>query len=268
MTGLLLATPAFAQGVGGGSTGSGAQMATEATETPENAASTSGDAEGGERRICRRVETGTGSRMSYRADLHDRRPVAQLQPQLTELGRRGTAGSARRGSGPPRCPPKPAFSATRIEADIVGVDDRDDFRRRQHLVGPGETRPRPPRWHSPARARAGRRSSPFREAPRSLGSMSRLKSAKPTWPIRTPSSRALDRPIAVAEQRPQAGRAQQLAPGVLARERRAAEIAHDLGVAHHRRLGVEIACRERAEDEPRGLAASEPRLGRLTSCRG
>ena len=66
MTGLLLTTPAFAQGVGGGSTGSGAQMATEATETPENAASTSGDAEGGERRICRRVETGTGSRMSYR----------------------------------------------------------------------------------------------------------------------------------------------------------------------------------------------------------
>ena len=41
-------------------------MATEAAEAPENATSTAGEAEGGERRICRRVETATGSRMSYR----------------------------------------------------------------------------------------------------------------------------------------------------------------------------------------------------------
>ena len=40
-------------------------MATETTETSENAASTAGDATGAERRICRRVETATGSRMSY-----------------------------------------------------------------------------------------------------------------------------------------------------------------------------------------------------------
>jgi|RhiMethySRZTD1v2_1073278.scaffolds.fasta_scaffold2817307_1 hypothetical protein len=66
ITGLLLATPALAQGEGGGSTGSGGQMAAETTETPENGASTAGEGEGGERRICRRVETPTGSRMPYR----------------------------------------------------------------------------------------------------------------------------------------------------------------------------------------------------------
>ena len=65
ITGLLLATPAFAQGVGGGSTGSGAQMATEATDAPENGTSTATESTGSERRICRRVETATGSRMSY-----------------------------------------------------------------------------------------------------------------------------------------------------------------------------------------------------------
>ena len=66
ISGLLLSAPAFAQGVGGGSTGSGAQMATGAAEAPAEATSTGGETEGGERRICRRIETATGSRMSYR----------------------------------------------------------------------------------------------------------------------------------------------------------------------------------------------------------
>ena len=66
ISGLLVSAPAFAQGVGGGPTGSGAQMATDAAEAPENAASASGEGDGTERRICRRVETATGSRMSYR----------------------------------------------------------------------------------------------------------------------------------------------------------------------------------------------------------
>jgi hypothetical protein len=66
ISGLLLAAPAFAQVNGGGSmTGSGASMSSSQSETPEGAS----DGEGGEgenRRICRRVETASGSRMSYR----------------------------------------------------------------------------------------------------------------------------------------------------------------------------------------------------------
>jgi hypothetical protein len=66
ISGLLLAAPAFAQANGGGSmTGSGASMSSGQSEAPEGAS----DSEGGEgenRRICRRVETASGSRMSYR----------------------------------------------------------------------------------------------------------------------------------------------------------------------------------------------------------
>ena len=63
IAGLLLATPAFAQG--NGPTGRGAQLATETAEAPENATATAREATARERRICRRVETATGSRMSY-----------------------------------------------------------------------------------------------------------------------------------------------------------------------------------------------------------
>ena len=99
--------------------------------------------------------------------------------------------------------------------------------------------------------------------------MSRLKSAKPSWPIIAPVVAPLDRPIAVAEQAPQAGAAEQLAPAVLARQRLAAEMAHDLGIAHHRRLGVDVVGAERPEDEARGLQRpGAARAGHLISCRG
>ncbi len=66
ISGLLVAAPAFAQVNGGGTmTGSGASISSSQTNLPEGAS----DAEGGEgenRRICRRVETASGSRMSFR----------------------------------------------------------------------------------------------------------------------------------------------------------------------------------------------------------
>ena len=66
ISGLLLTAPAFAQANGGGGmTGSGASIASGQSETPESA-STSEGGEGADRRICRRVETASGSRMSFR----------------------------------------------------------------------------------------------------------------------------------------------------------------------------------------------------------
>lgn len=59
----LLASPALAQG-GGTISGSGGELATQ-NETPESTGQ-SGQGADGQRRICRRVETGSQSRMTYR----------------------------------------------------------------------------------------------------------------------------------------------------------------------------------------------------------
>ena len=65
ISGLLLAAPAFAQANdGNGATGSGASISTGQADLSEEASGNAG--EGENRRICRRVETASGSRMSYR----------------------------------------------------------------------------------------------------------------------------------------------------------------------------------------------------------
>ena len=65
-SGLLVTAPAFAQpSGGGGTTGSGASVSTGQSELPEGASNTEGG-EGENRRICRRVEIASGSRMSFR----------------------------------------------------------------------------------------------------------------------------------------------------------------------------------------------------------
>ena len=66
ISGLLLSAPVFAQGNGGTMTGSGAAIATGSNELPPEAAATEEGGEGENRRICRRVEIASGSRMSYR----------------------------------------------------------------------------------------------------------------------------------------------------------------------------------------------------------
>jgi len=61
---VLLASPALAQTMNGGTAANGADMG-ERGDTPESTGS--GDAStDGERRICRRIETYSGSRMAYR----------------------------------------------------------------------------------------------------------------------------------------------------------------------------------------------------------
>lgn len=60
----LLAAPALAQSGNGGVSGSAGELATQ-NETPESTGNASQGADG-ERRICRRVETGSQSRMTYR----------------------------------------------------------------------------------------------------------------------------------------------------------------------------------------------------------
>jgi hypothetical protein len=61
---LLAATPAFAQSSTGSVSGGAAELATQ-NDTPESTGDNARTAEG-ERRICRRVETGSTSRMSSR----------------------------------------------------------------------------------------------------------------------------------------------------------------------------------------------------------
>ena len=61
---VLMASPAFAQGSSGTVSGSAGELATQ-NETPESTGN-AGQGADGERRICRRVETGSQSRMTYR----------------------------------------------------------------------------------------------------------------------------------------------------------------------------------------------------------
>jgi hypothetical protein len=61
---VLLASPAFAQSGGGAVSGSAGELATQ-NDTPESTGNASQGADG-ERRICRRIETGSQSRMTYR----------------------------------------------------------------------------------------------------------------------------------------------------------------------------------------------------------
>lgn len=63
---VLLSVPAVAQPSGGVMSGSGAGLATESRELPQETANTASAEEGSARRICRRVETASGSRMSYK----------------------------------------------------------------------------------------------------------------------------------------------------------------------------------------------------------
>ena len=60
----LIASPAFAQGGSGSVSGSAGELATQ-NGTPESTGN-SGQGADGERRICRRIETGSQSRMTYR----------------------------------------------------------------------------------------------------------------------------------------------------------------------------------------------------------
>ena len=60
----LLASPALAQTGTGTISGSGGELATQ-NDTPESTGHAGQNADG-ERRICRRVETGSQSRMTYR----------------------------------------------------------------------------------------------------------------------------------------------------------------------------------------------------------
>ena len=60
----LLASPAFAQGGSGAVSGSAGELSTQG-DTPESTGQ-GGQGADGQRRICRRVETGSQSRMTYR----------------------------------------------------------------------------------------------------------------------------------------------------------------------------------------------------------
>lgn len=65
ISGVLLASPALAQAMTG-PTGSGAGLSADNQESPESTGASNERAADGERRICRRVDTGLGSRMAYR----------------------------------------------------------------------------------------------------------------------------------------------------------------------------------------------------------
>ena len=61
---VLMASPAFAQGSTGAVSGSAGELATQG-DTPESTGQAGQNADG-ERRICRRIETGSQSRMTTR----------------------------------------------------------------------------------------------------------------------------------------------------------------------------------------------------------
>ncbi len=64
ISGFLIGAPAFAQSGTGSVSGSGGELATQ-NDTPESTGNGSQGADG-ERRICRRIETGSQSRMTTR----------------------------------------------------------------------------------------------------------------------------------------------------------------------------------------------------------
>lgn len=62
---ILIAAPALAQTSGGVMSGSGAELS-ESRDVPESTSDAGAAESDGERRICRRVETGSSSRLSTR----------------------------------------------------------------------------------------------------------------------------------------------------------------------------------------------------------
>jgi len=66
ISGVLLASPALAQSMDGGPSGSGAGLAAENQDVPESTGTASEQSADDERRICRRVETTSASRMATR----------------------------------------------------------------------------------------------------------------------------------------------------------------------------------------------------------
>ena len=65
ISGALLAAPALAQTMSG-PTGSGAGLAADNQEMAESTGPSNERTTDGERRICRRIDTGIGTRMAYR----------------------------------------------------------------------------------------------------------------------------------------------------------------------------------------------------------
>lgn len=65
ISGVLLASPALAQAMTG-PTGSGAALAADNQESAESTGASSEQTADGERRVCRRIDTGAGSRMNMR----------------------------------------------------------------------------------------------------------------------------------------------------------------------------------------------------------
>ena len=65
ISGVLLAAPGPAQASDDNATSNGSQPSSQATELPGDSPSSEAE-ENGERRICRRVETNTGSRVPWR----------------------------------------------------------------------------------------------------------------------------------------------------------------------------------------------------------
>lgn len=62
---MLLASPVFAQSSGSVMAGSGAVLEGSSSDAPDGSAE-GGESDDGERRVCRRVETDTSSRMTTR----------------------------------------------------------------------------------------------------------------------------------------------------------------------------------------------------------
>src|SRR3546814_6597253 len=76
----------------------------------------------------------------------------------------------------------------------------------------------------------------------------------------------IDRPIAVAQHRPEAARAQDARPDLLAGEGLAPDVTNDLGIAPHRGGGVEIVRRRRRSEEHTSELPSLMRISYAVFC--
>src|SRR3546814_5592865 len=134
---------------------------------------------------------------------------------------------------------------------IVRIDDAAEFGRAQFRLAPADRRLHRFAGIAAAVAPGVEHPAHFRNALDRRGEIS-VEIGEADVADETVAVPVIDRPIAVAQHRPEAARAQDARPDLLTGEGLAPDVTNDLGIAPHRGGGVEIVRRRRAQEEALG----------------
>src|SRR5262249_8949706 len=155
-----------------------------------------------------------------------------------------------------------AIAALQRDADrcrVLRIDDAGRGPPPEMAVAPGDRRAGCLGREAPPVGPGGEHPADLRHAVE-RGLDLALEAGDPGLADEPPRRLLLDRPVAEAEQRPHPGVAQDLAPGLLGRERAPADMKRDARIRPHRRAIAEIRDAMPAQPQPRSLERGNLRL--------